>query len=132
MPRKNHLARVRRFCLALPETHEKLSHGEPTFFIRKTVFAMFANNHHGDGKIAVWLPMPFGFQKGLIESNPDVFFDPPYVGPRGWVGIDLEHVSDDDLNFHIQIAWELMMPKRLLAQIDAAEKPKTSKKKKPK
>ena len=40
----------------MPETSEKLSHGEPTFFVRKKVFAMFANNHHKDGHVAVWIP----------------------------------------------------------------------------
>ena len=34
------IERVRRICLALPETFEKLSHGEPTFFVKKKVFAM--------------------------------------------------------------------------------------------
>jgi hypothetical protein len=48
-----HLRRVRRICLALPGASEKISHGEPTFFAGKKVFAMFADNHHGDGRVAV-------------------------------------------------------------------------------
>ena len=80
--------RVRRFCLALPETSEKLSHGEPTFFVAGKVFVMFANNHHDDGRIAVWLPVPPGAQPALITSSPDTYFRPPYVGHRGWVGIE--------------------------------------------
>jgi hypothetical protein len=111
------LERVRRMCLALPETSERLSHGEPTFFVHKKVFVMFANNHHNDGRIAVWLPAPPGFQTGLIETTPTIFFKPPYVGIRGWVGIELEHISDEDLSFHIQVAWELSAPKRLLSQV---------------
>ena len=51
-----HLRLVRRICAAMPETTEKLSHSEPTFFVRKKVFAMFANHHHNDGHIAVWIP----------------------------------------------------------------------------
>ena len=70
--------RVRRFCLALPETTERLSHGAPTFFARKKVFVMFANNHHNDGHVAVWLPVPPGTQASLIEAVPDRFFKPPY------------------------------------------------------
>lgn len=111
------LERVRRICLALPETSEKLSHGEPTFFVHKKVFVMFANNHHNDGHVAIWLPVLDGFQKSLIESSPKIYFKPPYVGVRGWVGIELAHVSEQDLKFHIQTAWELMAPKRLLAKI---------------
>ena len=45
------LQRVRKICLSLPDSMEKLSHGEPTFFVKKRVFAMFSNNHHHDGRI---------------------------------------------------------------------------------
>ena len=109
--------RVRRLCLARPGTSEKLSHGEPTFFVGGKVFVMFANNHHGDGHIAVWLPVPPGMQSSLIESNPEVFFKPPYVGHRGWVGIELACIEDADLDFHIQVAWELVAPKGLVARL---------------
>jgi len=108
-----HLQRVRRICATLPEATEKLSHGEPTFFVRKKVFAMFTNNHHNDGHIAVWLPAKVGIQAMLIETFPDKFFKPPYVGVRGWIGIELEHVSDEELTFHIREAWTLIAPKRL-------------------
>ncbi len=115
---EDHLARVRRLCAALPETTERLSHGEPTFFVRNKVFVMFANNHHNDGHIAVWLPVPPGFQEGLLETSPKVFFKPPYVGTRGWIGIELDRMSDADLQMYINIAWELIAPKRLRAQRD--------------
>lgn len=109
------LERVRAICLAMPEASERLSHGEPTFFVGKRVFVMFANNHHDDGRVAVWLPVPPGLQETLIASAPQTYFRPPYVGHRGWVGIELDEVSDDDLRFHIQVAWELVAPKRLLS-----------------
>jgi len=77
------------FVHCYQETTERLSHGEPTFFVRNKVFVMFANNHHQDGHIAVWLPVPAGFQEGLIETSPYVFFKPPYVGNTrlGWYRI---------------------------------------------
>ncbi|MCC6189370.1 MAG: MmcQ/YjbR family DNA-binding protein [Anaerolineales bacterium] len=96
--------RVRRLCLALPETSERLSHGEPTFFVHKKVFVMFANHHHGDGRVAVWLPVPAGVQASLIERDPACFFRPPYVGARGWVGIELSRIPDDDLAIYINVA----------------------------
>jgi len=111
---------VRRICLTLPETTERLSHGEPTFFVHNKVFVMFANNHHNDGHIAVWLPVPSGFQTALIETAPQTFFKPPYVGVRGWVGIELDRISDKDLTYHIQVAWELVAPKRLVAKVKAS------------
>ena len=119
--RKNQLERVRRICSTLPETTEKLSHGEPTFFVKNKVFVMFANNHHNDGHIAVWLPVPSGFQATLIESAPETFFKPPYVGVRGWVGIELDRIMDKDLTYHIEVAWELIAPKRLLASVKAKD-----------
>jgi hypothetical protein len=109
------LERVRRICTALPETAERLSHGEPTFFVRGKVYVMFANNHHGDGRVAVWLPVPPGFQEGLIETSPSKFFRPPYVGVRGWVGVVLDAVDDAELQLYIETAWELIAPKRLRA-----------------
>src|SRR3954469_12632613 len=105
------IVRVRRLCATLPETTERPSHGEPTFFVHKKVFVMFANNHHNDGRIAVWLPLPPGFQEGLLETSPEVFFKPPYVGTRGWIGIELNRMSDADLKMYITIAWELIAPK---------------------
>src|ERR1700682_892852 len=112
---EEHLRRVRRICAALPETTEKLSHGEPTFFVRKKVFTMFANNHHNDGHVAVWITAPLGLQASLINTSPETFFKPPYVGVRGWVGIDLESIGDEDLAFHVREAWRLIAQKTLKA-----------------
>ena len=107
-----HLRRLRCICTALPGVSERLSHGEPTFFASKKAFAMFSNHHHGDPRIAVWIPAPPGSQEALIHAWPEVFFKPPYVGVRGWVGIDLDHIGDDDLTAHITAAWNLIAPKK--------------------
>lgn len=110
---EEHLQRVRRICFSFLETTEKLSHGEPTFFVRKRVFAMFANDHHHDGHIAVWLPAPPGVQAHLIEAWPQMFFRPPYVGVRGWIGVELTAISDEDLTAHILEGWRMVAPKTL-------------------
>lgn len=120
------LERVRRICSKLPETTEKLSHGEPTFFVKDKVFVMFADNHHNDGHIAVWLPVPSGFQNTLIEAAPEIFFKPAYVGVRGWVGIELNRINDKDLTYHVEVAWELIAPQRLLSKIRAKDSSKTT------
>jgi hypothetical protein len=112
--------RLRRICLALPETMEKLSHGEPTFFVKKKVFAMCSNNHHNDGHVAVCIPAAIGIQAMLIEASPEKFYKPPYVGVRGWVGIELDRVSDEELALHIREAWRLIAPARLHAALDPA------------
>jgi uncharacterized protein YdhG (YjbR/CyaY superfamily) len=107
------LERVRRFCAALPNVTEKLSHGAPAFFVEKGkgVFAMFADNHHEDGHLAVWLPVPEGLQSALIEEEPATYFKPPYVGPSGWVGIELARIRDDALEGHLREAWQLVARK---------------------
>jgi hypothetical protein len=107
------IARVRRICLALPETWEKISHGEPTWFAGKKVFAMFSNNHHNDGHVAVTVPAAIGIQEMLIRKSPKKFYRPPYVGVRGWVGIELDQVTDKELAFHIHEAWRLIAPRKL-------------------
>jgi hypothetical protein len=106
MPEEN---RVRRICLAMPETSEKLSHGAPTFFAKKRTFAMFLNNHHGDGHIAVWAAAAPGEQQTLIAASPKTYFRPPYVGVKGWIGIELAEIDDEDLAGHLTDAWRLVM-----------------------
>ncbi len=105
--------RVRRICLALPETWEKISHGEPTFFVKKKVFAMCSINHHNDQHIAVLIPAAIGIQEMLVKKSPRKFYRPPYVGVRGWVGIELKRVSDKELALHLHEAWRLIAPQKL-------------------
>lgn len=111
-PFARQLQRVRKICLALPDTMEKISHGEPTFFVKKRVFAMFSNNHHSDGHVAVWAPAPPGLQEALIEEAPQTYYRPPYVGSSGWVGIELDQVNDEVLAAHLQQAWNLIVKKK--------------------
>jgi len=108
-----HQERVRRICATLPDVTEKLSHGEPTFFVRKKVFAMCSTNHHSDGHYAVVIPAAIGVQAALIESAPKKFYKPPYVGVRGWVGIELDRVKDKELTLHLREAWRLIAPEKL-------------------
>lgn len=110
---EKHVERVRKYCLSFPEASEKLSHGEPTFFVRKRVFAMCSINHHNDGHIAVVIPAAIGVQAALIEQSPKKFYRPPYVGHAGWVGIELPRVSDRELKKHLLEAWKLIAPEKL-------------------
>jgi hypothetical protein len=105
------LDRVRRICASIPGTVEKTSHGEPTFFTPKRVFAMFSNNHHGDGHVALWIPAAPGVQGALIEEAPDTYFRPPYVGVSGWVGVELARVDDEQLGALVREAHRLMVAK---------------------
>jgi hypothetical protein len=81
---------VREVCLWLPEAQEFLSHGSPNFRVRGKTFATYAVNHHGDGRVALWLNAPPGAQELHVQAQPAHFFVPPYVGPRGWLGVILD------------------------------------------
>jgi predicted DNA-binding protein (MmcQ/YjbR family) len=90
------LSRLRRICLAFPGAHEVTAWGEPTFRFKNRMFATFASatSHHGGGRPAVWCKAAPGNQGLMVESAPDRFFVPAYVGPMGWVGIWLDKVCD--------------------------------------
>src|SRR5580693_6621667 len=81
---------VRDACLWLPEAEEFVSHGSPNFRVRGKTFASYVVNHHGDGRVALWLNAPAGAQEVHVEAEPLLFFIPPYVGPRGWLGVILD------------------------------------------
>ncbi|MDB4953316.1 MAG: hypothetical protein JWO36_885 [Myxococcales bacterium] len=84
------LSKVRATCLSLPDVTERPSHGMPAWFVGKKQFAVFSNDHHGDGRIALVCAAPEGMQEMLIESNPGAYYRPPYVGGAGWIGVRLD------------------------------------------
>ena len=116
------LARLRKICLALPETTERLSHGAPTFFIRgKTTFVMFHDDHHGDGRLAIWCAAPAGAQEAMVAAEPEGFFRPAYVGHRGWLGMRLDRDLDwDEVAEVVEDAYRTVAPKKLVSELDAA------------
>jgi predicted DNA-binding protein (MmcQ/YjbR family) len=89
MPKSIHQA-VREVCLSFPESEEYLSHGSPNFRVRGKTYATYVVNHHGDGRVALWINAPAGAQGHYTEAEPKHFFVPPYVGPRGWLGVNLD------------------------------------------
>jgi hypothetical protein len=78
---------IRRICLALPGTTERISHGAPSFFAPKQYAAVRLDGHHGRSEPHLVCAAPPGVQEELIEEDPDRFFRPPYVGGRGWIGV---------------------------------------------
>jgi hypothetical protein len=110
-------ATVREICLGLPETSERPSHGEPTFFIQaKRSFATVWDSHHGDGRHALICAAPEGLQAALVEADPDRFFVPAYVGHRGWVGVRLDRGFDrDEIAGILEDAYAEVAPPKLVA-----------------
>jgi hypothetical protein len=109
------LAKVRKACLILPETSERLSHGGPAFFIRgKKCFVMFLDNHHDDGRLAIWCAAPDGVQVEMVDTEPERYFRPPYVGHLGWLGVQLPGIDQAELGAICREAFASVAPPSLL------------------
>ncbi|MBA2273711.1 MAG: MmcQ/YjbR family DNA-binding protein [Actinobacteria bacterium] len=115
----NRIDKLRALCLALPETTERRSHGEPAWFVRdKKLFVTYADRHHDD-RIAFWCAAPEGAQDGLTASDPTRYFIPPYVGHRGWLGVYLDvAVAWEEIGELVVDAYRIVAPVRLLAELD--------------
>lgn len=111
------LPKVRHLALELPESEERLSHGQPTFFVGGRQFAQFRHDHHGDGRTVLCIRTSgLDEQQMLIEADPDTYSRPAYLGPAGWVGLSLagENVDWALVADRIAASWELAAPRRLL------------------
>lgn len=120
-PMADPLPRLRRLCLALPETTERLSHGEPTWFVRgRKTFVMYSDHHHDD-RLAFVCAAGVGVQAALIASDPTRFFRPPYVGHHGWLGVYLDVPQDwSELAELVTDAYRTIAPKTLVKMLDTA------------
>ena len=108
--------RLRAICLALPESEERETWGQATFRVRDKIFAMAGD---GRGRWAVWCKARPGLQGALVGTAPDRFFVPPYVGPKGWIGIYLGDETDwDELVDLVEESFRMTAPKRVAALLD--------------
>ena len=118
------LKALRKICLALPEATERLSHGEPTWFVRdKKTFVSYADHHHHhhDDRVAFTCAAPPGAQQAMVASDPERFFVPPYVGGRGWLGVYLDVPVDwDEVAELVEDAYRMVAPKKLVDPLDFA------------
>lgn len=111
------LERIRTLCLALPETSEKLSHGIPAFAVAGKMFAYYRRDHHGDGLTVVCVKTGGGEEQDmLIASDPELYSWPAYIGPSGWVAMNVEPEDTDwdHVGDRIAQSWEYAAPRRLL------------------
>jgi hypothetical protein len=111
----NPLQKVRESALELPQTEERVSHGQPTFFVAGKQFAQFRDNHHGDAKMVVCVRIgSLDEQAMLMEVDPATYSRPAYL--PSWISINLagEQVDWDQVGDRIAASWELAAPRRLL------------------
>ncbi|MCD0452003.1 MmcQ/YjbR family DNA-binding protein [Actinocorallia sp. API 0066] len=109
------IGRVRAICLALPEAEEKPfgGHTAPTFRVRNKIFTMTSE----DG-LSMTFKAAQGVQQALVGEDPERFFVPPYVGPKGWVGARLDVPQDwTEIAELLQDSYRLVAPKRLSALV---------------
>jgi hypothetical protein len=121
------LEHVREIALGFPEVNERLSHGEPCFFVRnRRPLCYFHDDHNGDGRVALWCPAPLGVQDELVSARPDRFFR-PQPSARGvfatWVGVFLDRPrlrrSDwEEIGEILRDAYRLAAPPELARLLD--------------
>ncbi|MBI5087566.1 MAG: MmcQ/YjbR family DNA-binding protein [Actinobacteria bacterium] len=112
--------RLRAVCMALPEVTERLSHGEPTWFVRDKKVFVQSSDHHHDDRLGFWCAAPPGVQAELVETEPERFYRPPYVGGRGWLGVylDVPDLDWDEIASIVREAYRVVAPAKLVAQLD--------------
>lgn len=122
------LSKVRDLALALPETHERPSHGNPGWRVGSEksgkYFAHFADRHHGSEHIALLVKTDsLDEMMALIDQNPDLYFRPDFYGASGWIGVklnrpdtDWDHIAD-----WLSQSWRRCAPKNLTKLMDVAE-----------
>jgi len=107
---------LRVICLPYPEATEAF--GSPTFQVRARNFAMV---HKPDHRVAVWCKAAPGAQEAYIRSEPDRYFKPPYLGPKGWVAAWISSEVDPDwpeIAAIVEESYRLVAPKRLSRMLD--------------
>jgi hypothetical protein len=113
------LVKLTKICLALPEATRDYNGQHAGFQVRKKTFAWFLNDHHGDGMVAVNCKVIRGDNTALAAAQPDRFYIPAYVGPKGWVGLRLDagEIDWEEVTELVNGSYRLVAPKRLVALV---------------
>jgi predicted DNA-binding protein (MmcQ/YjbR family) len=122
------LAKVTEICLGLPGAERRSSGSHATFVVRKKVFAYFLDDHHGDGIVSVCVKSELGENVDRVSRDPEHYYLPAYIGPRGWFGLRLDRGRVDwrEVANVVERSYRLTAPKALAAKLDAAAKPRHS------
>jgi hypothetical protein len=113
------IERLRKICMAFPEVTERLSHGEPTWFVRDKKVFVTSSDHHHDDRTGFWCAAPPSEQEALVTSRPKNFFRPPYVGGRGWLGVYLDVAVDwKEIAEIVEESYRIIAPKKLVERLD--------------
>ena len=106
------LAKMRKICLALPDTKETPTWGQPHFRVGEKIFAGCGLEK---GSISVGFKLEMDHADAMVKRPG--FSRAPYVGHKGWVSVDPEVATDwDELRALIHESYRLIAPKRTLAR----------------
>jgi phosphoribosylglycinamide formyltransferase-1 len=114
--------RLTAICDALPGA-EHQDHGNHTIYrVRGKVFAYFLADHHGDGIVSVCVKSARGENVDRARLDPERFYLPAYIGPRGWFGMRLDRgrVSWREVAEIVEASFRLTAPKTLIKKLDGA------------
>jgi predicted DNA-binding protein (MmcQ/YjbR family) len=115
------LAELTRICLELPEAGCQRMGDHAGFTVRKRTFAYFLNNHHGDGIVSVAVKAALGENVEMASRDPERFYLPAYLAPKGWVALRLDR-GEADWQEVAELAagsYCLVAPKKLAALVAA-------------
>ena len=121
---QSELDAVRNIALALPEVNERLSHGAPCFFIQnKRPLCYYHDNHRGDGRVSMWVPIGLGAQAEMVTAEPERFFKPPTSAAgtfENWLGVFLDTSELDwrEIAGILEEAFRRAAPKKLISKLD--------------
>jgi hypothetical protein len=114
------LARLRAIAMAMPRAAEKISHGQPVFFIEKgKTFAWFLHDHHGSGVTGIAVKTSGADEQAMLtEADPDLFYRPAYLAPSGWIAmrLDGERTDWDRVGSRVEQSWAHAATPRLREQ----------------
>lgn len=109
------LVRLTKIALALPEATRWYNGEHAAFRVRKKTFAYFLDDHHGDGIVAVTCKVLPGENAALAAAQPERFYLPAYIGPKGWVALrlDIGKIDWNEVGELLLVSYQLIAPKRL-------------------
>jgi hypothetical protein len=119
------LAQVRTIALGFPEAFEKISWGRPVFCAPK-IFVMYGGSAKTDIK-GEYRQYPYSILVKVDESDRKAleqdsrFFFPAYMGPSGWLGLDLttkKKVDWAEVRELIDASFRMIAPKKLIKLLD--------------
>jgi phosphoribosylglycinamide formyltransferase-1 len=122
MPSDDKRERITAICRALPGAEHERKADHSIYRVRGKVFAYFLDDHHGDGIVSVCVKSQLGENVDRARLEPERFYLPAYIGPRGWFGVRLDRgrVRWREVEEVVERSYRLTAPKSLRQKLDGA------------